>query len=187
MSSCESFYNAQSSVGLRTIMHTVHCNYLVALGSSSVNRPKAFMSISHNPTMEIKTTLQWISSWRDSDSETLPRTRFLEYANIHLVVHEGHHRIMIDDKLDAASSWLYYHADGHYFLALKLTTISRPHHMRYYGFKAHRCPDGKTCYLCQHSTHAEDNPSHTCATYMQKFLASEMKREQSFHISMVQL
>ena len=113
MNSCESFYNAQSSVGLRTIMHTVHCNYLVALGSSSVNRPKAFMSISHNPTMEIKTTLQWISSWRDSDSETLPRTRFLEYANIHLVVHEGHHRIMIDDKLDAASSWLYYHTDGH--------------------------------------------------------------------------
>ena len=71
-----------------------------------------------------------------------------------------------------------------YFLALKMTTLTKPKHMRYYGFARVQMTVGDKCYLCQHSTKAEANSEHTVDTYMTKFLAGDMKNKQTYHVSL---
>ena len=42
---------------------------------------------------------------------------------------------MINGKLDEGSSWVFrQNGSEDYFLALKMTTLTKPKHMRYYGF-----------------------------------------------------
>ena len=48
MNSCESFYNAQSSVGLRTIMHTLHCNCLISRIRLEQREPSEIVHV-HQP------------------------------------------------------------------------------------------------------------------------------------------
>ena len=133
--------------------------------------------------MELKAGLQWFSSWRDGDKG--PRSRVTEFADIGLVVHEGKNAIVINGKLDEGSSWgVRQTGSEDYFLALKMTTLTKPKHMRYYGFTTVQMTVGGKCYLCQHSTKAEANSEHTVDTYMTKFLAGDMKNEQTYHISL---
>ena len=136
-----------------------------------------------NRTVEFKTGLQWFSSWRGGDK--MPRSRVPEFADIGLVVCEGKNAILINGKLDEGSSWAFRQTGSEdYFLALKMTTLTKPKHLRYYGFTTVQMTVGDKCYLCQHSTKAEANSEHTVDTYMTKFLAGDMKKEQTYHISL---
>ena len=136
--------------------------------------------------MERKTAFNWFSSWRDGEEK--PRFRKTECADVVLCVQDQEHLIEIDGELYKKSSWAYLQIDGHNFEALKMATVSPPKMLRYYCFmEVQMTRAGGQCYLCQHSSMAEENENHTVETYLAKFLEGGMKNEQTYHVSMVQV
>ena len=136
--------------------------------------------------LQIKSELLWWSTFRKSIDSTIRST---EFADMGLCVDElGRHVLTVNGELDENSSWSYLQVPQHdeTFLAVKMTTLSEPTQVRYFGFtQVQMTRSGATCYLCQHSARASfDNPLHTIDTYMQKFVNGELGR-QHYHIQLV--
>ena len=135
--------------------------------------------------LQIKSELLWWSTFRKSVDSM---SRGTEFADIDLCIDEfGKHVLVVNGRLDENSTWRYLHVPQHdeSFLAVKMTTLSEPTHIRYFGFtRVQMTRSGETCYLCQHSAEARlDNPLHTITTYMQKFVHGELAR-QHYHIQL---
>ena len=132
--------------------------------------------------LEIKEELEWFSSWRTVES----KNRMTELADVGLCINEhGHNVLTVDGELDEDSTWCHVNSPVGVILALKMTTLSQPKQMRYFGFtKVIINKRNEEGWLCQHSTEAKrDNPKHNIGTYMQMFAAGE-GAQQTYHIQM---
>ena len=137
--------------------------------------------------LQIKSELLWWSTFRKSVDSMACGTKF---ADIGLCIDELGKRVLtVNGELDENSTWSYVHVPQHdeIYLAVKMTTLSEPTQVRYFGFtQVQMTRSGEMCYLCQHSAKARlDDPLHTIATYMRKFVHGELAR-QPYHIHLVQ-
>ena len=137
-----------------------------------------------DPGYVFKGILRWLSTWRDKSESP---DRRIEFMDIGLVEMKADNKkvLAINNTVQPNSAWAHVEEDDKQCLVLKLNTSDKSDNFRYYGFDWRvMTVDGKSSYLCQHSTKAKDNPEHTIGSYMEMFAAKKYKEEQVYHISL---
>ena len=137
--------------------------------------------------MVIKSELEWFSTYRARDGPY----RRKEIADLALTLDDcGTHGLLVNGSHDPQGEWRYVNFEEASLLVVKMSSISPPENVRFYGFsqwiKNNR---GEQVYICDHSAAADptkldqDIDSYSYS-YLAKFLKNDFVRPQQYHIEL---
>ena len=133
--------------------------------------------------MVIKSQLEWFSTYRAGNG---PK-RLKEIADLALTLDEsGTHGLLVNGSHDPQGEWRYVIFEEASFLVVKMSSISPPENVRFYGFsqwiKNNR---GEQVYICDHSAAADPTKlDQDIDSYLAKFLKNDFERPQRYHIEL---
>ena len=131
----------------------------------------------------IKSELEWFSTYRAADG----RYRRKEIADLALTLDDcGTHGLLVNGSHDPQGEWRYVIFEEASFLVVKMSSISPPENVRFYGFsqwiKNNR---GEQVYICDHSAAADPTKlDQDIDSYLAKFVNNEFERPHRYHIEL---